>query len=94
METHPMDTSIILARAAGFAISEFDGEHMIFDPVEGRAIYLNDTASLVWQLCDGHRSVGDITVLLQDAYPDSAEVHTEVEVALKVFLEQRVVEIK
>ena len=64
---------------------------MIFHPSEGRAIYLSDSASLVWQLCDGHRTVGDITALLGDAYPEAADLHNDVERALQVFVELRVV---
>ena len=88
-----MDASTIPTRSAGYTIAEFDGEHMIFHPMEGRAIYLSDSASLVWQLCDGHRTVGDILALLGDAYPEAADLHTEVEGALQVFVEQRVVEV-
>ena len=85
-----MDASTILSRVAGYTIAEFDGEHMIFHPSEGRAIYLSDSASLVWQLCDGQRTVGDITALLGDAYPEAADLHNEVEGALQVFVELRV----
>ena len=88
-----MDASTIPARVDGYAIVEFDGEHMIFHPLEGRAIYLSDSASLVWKLCDGQRTIADITSLLLDAYPEAVDLDTEVEGALQVFVEQRVVAI-
>jgi coenzyme PQQ biosynthesis protein PqqD len=87
-----MDHSSIPKRAAGYAIAEFEGEHMIFHPVDGRAVYLSESASLIWQLCDGQRSVADITVLLQAAYPDAGDVQADVAAALATFVEQRVVE--
>ncbi len=37
------------------------------------AIYLNETAALVFRLCDGKRSTGEIETLLKEAYPETAE---------------------
>lgn len=55
---------------------------MVYHPDEGRALYLNETASLVWRLCDGERSVADIEALLRDAFPDATELPADVDVAI------------
>ena len=34
---------------------------------------LNPEASLVWRLCDGKRNLGEIEVLLSEAYPDASD---------------------
>jgi hypothetical protein len=33
------------------------------------AFALNETASVIWQLCNGERPVAEIVEILQDAYP-------------------------
>ena len=50
-----------------------DGELLLYDPVGSRIIQLNPTAALVWQLCDGQRTIGEMVTLLQAAYPDASE---------------------
>lgn len=37
-------------------------------------IKLNDSSSLIWSLCTGEHSVGDIIGLLEDSYPDAKDV--------------------
>ena len=38
----------------------------------GVAIYLNETATVIWQLCDGARTVKEIVDILVEACPDAA----------------------
>jgi pyrroloquinoline quinone biosynthesis protein D len=45
-------------------IETVDDELVLYDATSGRAAYLNDTAAVVWKLCDGERSVEEIGVLL------------------------------
>ena len=40
-------------------------------PVDEKIIYLNQTGSLIWSMCDGHRNVKEIVELLCQAYPDA-----------------------
>jgi hypothetical protein len=42
-----------------------------------RALDVSATGALVWGLCDGQRSVGEIVALLSEAYPSSAGVIPE-----------------
>jgi hypothetical protein len=41
-------------------IQEHDGEVLIYDLRRDKAFCLNSTAALIWRLCDGNRSVGEI----------------------------------
>jgi hypothetical protein len=49
-----------------------DGELLLYDPSGSRIIQLNSTAALIWQLCDGQRTVQEMISLLQAAYPDAS----------------------
>jgi hypothetical protein len=55
----------------GFQVQELDGEVVLLHPTSAVILHLNQTGALVWQLCDGVRSVHDIILLLGDAYPES-----------------------
>ena len=43
---------------------QMDGELLIYDLERDRALCLNETSALVWQACDGKRTVADINDLL------------------------------
>lgn len=77
-----------------FKFVELEGESMLYRGDEGQALYLNDTASLLWKLCDGQRSVAAIEELLRDAYPDAADVSADVETAFGLFLGHGAVEMR
>ena len=60
------------ARRAGFQLEEMDDEFLLFHPGGTQIIQFNQTAAVVWQLCDGQRTVDEIIRLLQEAYPEGA----------------------
>jgi Coenzyme PQQ synthesis protein D (PqqD) len=65
-------------RMDGFKLETLDDELLLYHPHQTRAIYMNQTASLVWALCDG-RPIDEIIQLLTEAYPDaSSTLATEV----------------
>ena len=45
-------------------VQDIDGEILIYDLINNKAFCLNQTTALVWQSCDGKRSVAEITDLL------------------------------
>ena len=47
----------------------FDNEILLYAMSDATGIYLNETASLVWELCSKNYSIADITGLLEEAYP-------------------------
>lgn len=52
------------ARKEGLVIQELDGETLIYDLETNRAVCLNQTSALVWQNCDGTKTVSDIGTFL------------------------------
>lgn len=79
-------------RAAGYQIETVDEELLLYDPEHGRILALNATGALVWQLCDGARTVGEIVGLLQEGYPDAAGIPDDVEELLGKLREAGAVE--
>ena len=62
----------IPTRSDDFVLEELDGDLLLFNPQNGRLLELNSTAALVWQLCDGARTLSEIETLLAELYPDAA----------------------
>ncbi len=58
--------------ASGYHIETLDGELLLFDPASDQILQTNQSGALVWQLCDGQRTVADIRDILAAAYPDDA----------------------
>lgn len=73
MESHAIPKAV-----DEFDLEEIDDELLLYHPTRTRAVYLNESAALVWQLCDGKRSVAEITELLQENYPDSETIDADV----------------
>jgi len=56
-----------------YRLALIDGELLLYHPGETKMLYCNQTASLVWELCDGQRSVEEIVGLLSEAFPDAVD---------------------
>ena len=50
-----------LCRIENIVVQDIDGEVLIYDLIENKAFCLNRTSALVWQACDGNRTVAEIT---------------------------------
>ena len=50
-----------LSRKEDLVVQEMNGEVLIYDLRENKAFCLNETSALVWQACDGTKSVADIS---------------------------------
>ncbi len=57
----------------GYRVEEIDGELLLYHPQSTATVYMNNTAALVWQLCDGQREVGEIVEILGESFPESGE---------------------
>ena len=79
--------------APDYRLEEIDGEILLSHPAMTKTIYLNETASLIWQLCNGQYTTAEIAELLQDAFPDAeGSIVDEVEVTLQRLLEHEAIE--
>lgn len=55
----------------GFQTQSIDSEIVLLHPERNTIIYINQTGALVWQLCNGVRTVDKIIELLSAAYPEA-----------------------
>lgn len=60
-------------KCEGFLAEQMDGEVVLLHPARNIIIHANETAALVWQLCDGMNTVDQMIVLLGSAYPEARE---------------------
>ena len=50
-------------------MEELDDETLLYHPGNNKTLYINKSASIIWQLCTGEQTVADIISLIKDAYP-------------------------
>ncbi len=55
-----------------------DGEIVLYSATSSQAIYLNESASLIWQLIDKKNTVENIISLLSEAYPEVIDLKYDV----------------
>ena len=55
----------------GFQTQTLDGEIVLLHPLNNTILHINQTGALVWQLCNGQRSVTEIVIILSEAYPEA-----------------------
>jgi hypothetical protein len=80
---HPSDKP---CQRPDYRLESIDGELLLYHPGQTKILYCNQTASLVWGLCDGQLSVGEITGLLSEAFPDAADtIPADVKATLEQF---------
>jgi hypothetical protein len=68
----------------GFLIEEMDGGVVLLHPGRNIIIHSNETAALIWQLCDGTHTVNEIVGILSGVYPDARlQIAAEVPVTIQ-----------
>lgn len=78
---------------ADYRLEKIDDELLLYHPSRTTIMYCNETASLVWQLCDGERTVQEIIDLLGAAYSEAGEaIATEVCATLEQFQQHHAIE--
>ena len=74
-----MRSTFVPSPLDGFQLETLDGETILLHPTRNIIIYSNQTGALIWQLCNGVRSVGEIVEILCAAYPEAqAEIRVDV----------------
>jgi hypothetical protein len=68
-----IDLEAIPNQQQDFQIELIEGETLLYQPQLKRVVYLNESAALVWHLCDGQRSVADIIEFLVNSYPETED---------------------
>ena len=74
-----MDRDRVPKPKAGIELADLDGETLLYSADRLTMVYLNESAAVVWRLCDGERTVSEIIEVLAEAYPEVAQsIGTEV----------------
>ena len=75
-------------------LEKMDNEILLYSLSGTKAVYLNETAVLIWELCDGNRTVEEVIDLLEQAYPQQAEqIHADVITTIKTLFANRAIEL-
>jgi len=81
--------SLRFAKNPDLFVQEMDEEIVLYEAGSHRAIYLNETAAVVWRLCDGRRTVEDLVEMLTENYPDArADLPRDIESAVETLLRE------
>ncbi len=89
-----MDDVNIPRHTKGYQLEDFGEEVVLYDFETTQAVYLNDTASLIWRLCDGKWNIADIITLLQETYPSmSDQIQDDLRSTLGQFINCRAIEL-
>ncbi len=64
---------LIPLRNQDYRLEKMDEELLLFNPKTTNILYLNQTASLIWQLCDGQSNLQEMISLLKDSFPEAGE---------------------
>jgi hypothetical protein len=65
--------SLALKQASNYISEDMDGQVLLYRVGAHKAVHLNDSAALIWKLCDGSRTLNDVIAVLSEAYPDMRE---------------------
>jgi hypothetical protein len=81
-------------RKPDYYLEMIDNEMLLYHPSRTIILYCNQTASLIWQLCDGQHTVQEITMLLANAFPKASEtIAAEVVATLEQFFKNETIEV-
>ena len=68
-----MDLNQKLSKSDDYYVEEIEGEWLLFKPESQKAIYLDETASVIWTMCDGSRDAQELASEIAAHYPDSQD---------------------
>ncbi len=64
-----VDQTNIPLQTGDYKVEDFGDNIVLYNHKTTQTTYLNDSASLVWRLCNGSRTIEEIETLLAGAYP-------------------------
>ena len=80
-------------RKPDYRLETIDNELLLFHPTQTKIMYCNETASLIWHLCDGQRTLLEIVDLLTAAFPEAAaRIADDVKITLQQFAQHGAIE--
>ena len=73
-------------RKQEYRLEKMDNELLLFNPQDLVVLYLNESASVIWQLCDGQHTIPQMASLISEAYPEAApNILGDVQETVKMF---------
>src|SRR5579871_909383 len=54
------------SRRDGLVVQKLEGEVVVFDTESQKAHCLNETAAMIWEHCDGKKTISELSVLLPE----------------------------
>jgi len=76
-----------------FRLEEIDGELLLYHPTQTTIMYCNSSASIIWQLSDGERTIEEIIILLSAAFEQDLEtISADVESTLDLFCKHKAID--
>lgn len=82
-----MDNNQIPTRDPDYILEQVNDDYQLRHRERDTAIFINGAAALLWEMCDGEQSVGEIKQALQQTYPDAADaIATDVDEALGILI--------
>ncbi len=91
---HLITPTAIPKQKPDYHLEQIDDEMILYHLNKQRILYCNETASLIWHLSTGERSVREIVTLFSEAYPESVKtIQSDVEDTLAQFLDLGCIEL-
>lgn len=81
----------VLARAEGLDVNEVPDGYVIYQIEADRVHYLNKTAAIVFELCDGARGADDIVARMGKMFEVEGTANGEIEACLQSLLKEGLV---
>lgn len=91
MSNETLQLTDIPKKAGDYSLQEFEGESLLYSTAHTKTVYLNETASLIWQLCDGSRSVEQLVALIESEMESPGAISQDVMSTLTEFKKQGVI---
>jgi len=85
-----MDTEV-LERAPGLDVNEVPDGYVIYQTAADRVHYLNKTAAIVFELCDGARGADDIVSRVGKMFELQSAVDGEIKTCIQSLLQEGLV---
>ena len=83
-----MDPKKRIMKNPGYRMEMIDGEALLYSQQDTKVVSLNQTASLVWEMCDGKNTPEGIISILCETYPGAAgDIPSDVNQVLGLLLE-------
>lgn len=78
MEAGGMQSNAVFLKAEGYEVIEVDDGFVINDGTREQVHFMNATGAIVYELCDGRTSVGDIVQFIDQTFSLKASSSNDV----------------